>query len=236
MAPRHILPIAMLALAGAAATNSFADPADLMRGAQSIPARNAGSIVLPASSLVQPDDKGLRMHTNVRFFVSANSRTVPANAHPASPTVGGPPLSGMNFETPASLACIYGLTTPSGGCNPNTVTTVASGGSRAIAIVDAYHYANALSDLRTFSAQFGLPTPTASSFQVVFASGWQPASDAGWELEMALDIEMAHATAPNAKIYLVEAASDSLYDLLAGVDRAAQLVAAAGGGEVSMSW
>lgn len=53
---------------------------------------------------------------------------------------------------------------------------------------------------------------------------------------MALDVQMAHAMAPNAKLYLVEAASNSDSDLLAAVDKAAQLVASAGGGEVSMSW
>jgi kumamolisin len=93
-----------------------------------------------------------------------------------------------------------------------------------------------MADLTYYSRQFGLPLPTSSSFQTVFASGRQPARNLGWELEAALDIEMAHTMAPNAKIYLVEAASNSIYDLLAAVDKAAQLVAAAGGGEVSMSW
>jgi subtilase family serine protease len=229
MSPKHILSITIFALASAAATDSFADPADLMRGAQAIPARNAGAIVIPSSSLVQPQDKGTRMHTNVRFFVPANARS------PAG-TTGGPPVSGLNFETPASLACIYGLTASGGACNPNVATAVAAGGSRAIAIVDAFDYSGALADLKVFSAQFGLPAPTSGNFQVVFASGREPRGNAGWELEMALDIDMAHAMAPNAKIYLVEAASDSFSDLLLAVDKAAQLVASAGGGEVSMSW
>jgi subtilase family serine protease len=42
--------------------------------------------------------------------------------------------------------------------------------------------------------------------------------------------------APNAKIILVEAASNSFADLFAAVDVASNLVAAGGGGEVSMSW
>ena len=95
---------------------------------------------------------------------------------------------------------------------------------------------SALADLQLFSKQFGLPVPTPSNFQVVFASGVQPARDLGWELEEALDIEYAHAMAPNATLYLVEAASDSLSSLLAAVDKASQLVAKAGGGQVSMSW
>jgi hypothetical protein len=42
--------------------------------------------------------------------------------------------------------------------------------------------------------------------------------------------------APGARIYLVEAASDSLADMLTAVAVANQCVAANGGGEVSMSW
>ncbi len=41
---------------------------------------------------------------------------------------------------------------------------------------------------------------------------------------------------PNAKLYLVEAATNSYADLMAAVDKASSLVAAAGGGVVSMSW
>ena len=41
---------------------------------------------------------------------------------------------------------------------------------------------------------------------------------AGWSLEIALDVEWAHAMAPGANILLVEASSDSLSDLLAAVN------------------
>jgi subtilase family serine protease len=147
--------------------------------------------------------------------------------------------AGIFFETPASLACIYQLVpieVP--GCNPNVVTTNVAKGSKAIAIVDAFHYPGALGDLRTFSSQFGLPAPTSSSFEVVYATGTRPpdGTGSGWDVEAALDIQYAHGLAPNAKVYLVEAASDSFSDLFQAVDKATQLVATAGGGEVSMSW
>jgi len=58
--------------------------------------------------------------------------------------------------------------------------------------------------------------------------------DPGWESEESLNIEWAHAMAPGATIYLVEAASASLDDLLAAVTVANQCVAAKGGGELSM--
>ncbi len=59
------------------------------------------------------------------------------------------------------------------------------------------------------------------------------ATDSGWALETSLDVEWAHAIAPNASILLVLARSDRLNDLLAAVDYArgrSDVVV------VSMSW
>jgi kumamolisin len=160
----------------------------------------------------------------------------PSFSREASPE-GSPPYAGYNFETPASLGCVYKLVSQLvPGCSPNAATSNPSGGSRAIAIVDAYHYPTAMQDLQVFSNQFGLPAPTSANFQVVYASGWQPPVNAQWNLEAAMDIEWAHAMAPNAKIYLVEAASNSYANLLNAVSVANSLLQSAGGGEVSMSW
>ena len=54
-----------------------------------------------------------------------------------------------------------------------------------------------------------------------------------WEVEEALDVEWAHAIAPGAQIILVEANSQSLSDLMAGVATAASQP---GVSVVSMSW
>jgi subtilase family serine protease len=180
-----------------------------------------GTIITPSSGLAT----GTTAHTNFKIFV-------PAGRHARYTAPSG------NFETPASLACVYGVTTPVVGCNPQTLTKVATGGSKMIAIVDAYDDPNATSDLTTYSKQFGLPPITSSNFQVVYASGKQPNQDStgGWELEESLDVDMAHALAPNAKVVLVEAASASENDLLAAEKVAIKLVEAAGGGEVSNSW
>jgi subtilase family serine protease len=160
------------------------------------------------------------------------------NVHPPSGGEGSEIAPGPSYfyETPASLGCIYRLTSVSStqtGCNPTDPTLPnPAGGAKAIAIVDAFHYPTAADDLETFSAQFRLPS---ANFQVVYASGSQPNADSGWGLEAALDIQWAHAMAPGAKIYLVEASSNSFADLLTAVNVASNLVAA-GGGEVSMSW
>src|SRR5271170_4034826 len=86
-----------------------------------------------------------------------------------------PPFPGFFFETPASIACIYHLVPqPKHNCNPNETTTNPSGGSGAIAVVDAFDTPNAAADLAAFSAQFGLPP---ADFQAVFAAGTQPGLD-----------------------------------------------------------
>jgi kumamolisin len=194
-----------------------------------------GHTVIPASSQFTAADAGVRMHTNVRIFVPDSLQSPPAEL---------PPFSGYAYETPASLACVYGLVAPTPGCNPNSTTTNPSGGSAAIAIVDAYDDPYAASDLATYSEQFGLPP---AKLTVVYASGSKPAEDptGGWELEESLDIEIAHAMAPGAQIYLVEAKSDEDTDLYPAVQIGASLIACGkascrhggnGRGEVSMSW
>lgn len=192
-----------------------------------------GHIFVPTSSMARPADLGKRAHTNVQLFI------LDRPFGQLNPAAGKPPLSGYGYETPASIACLYHLvSTLVAGCDPNTVTTNPSGGAKAIGIVDAYDDPDALNDLKGFSSQFGLPAPTSSNFEVVYATGSKPAQDptGGWELEESLDIQWAHAMAPNAKIYLVEAASNKNTDLFPAVAKASALVKAAGGGEVSMSW
>lgn len=109
---------------------------------------------------------------------------------------------------------------------------------QTIAIVDAYDDPSVASDLNTYSSQFGLPACNSVNpcFQKVnqngSASGPFPRSDAGWSLEISLDVEVAHATCANCKILLVEANSSSLADLGAAVKTAAKL----GATEISNSY
>lgn len=101
-----------------------------------------------------------------------------------------------------------------------------------IAIVDAYDHPKILTDLNTYSSTFGISGltqcsgPVASSsvpcFKKVDQRGGNtyPKADAGWALEIALDVEMAHAMCQNCSILLVEADSNSYTNLMAAVDRA----------------
>jgi subtilase family serine protease len=196
-----------------------------------------GTIVIPDSSIARPEDLGRRAHTHHRVLIP----NTPVEPPPVGTAISGAvaPLLSVS-ETPASLACVYRLVAQTFGCDPTKAKTVAKGGSKAIAIVDAYHNKTALKDLQTFSTHFGLPAPKLT---VVYCSATSctgvttpPPANQGWAAEIALDLDAAHAMAPNAHLYLVEAHSNSYVDLLRAEDRAAQLVAAAGGGQVSNSW
>jgi subtilase family serine protease len=185
-----------------------------------------GAIITPGSSLRAPATAGFVAHTNVHLF-QRDGRASPGNSAPDG-----------TFETPASLACVYGLVTATAGCNPLNATAVVQGGSKVVVIVDAYDDPDARADLIVYSKQYGLPAITSSNFSVVYATGTRPAQDStgGWELEESLDIEMAHALAPSAKVVLVEAASDGGNDLLTAEAAAVKIALKYGGGEISNSW
>src|SRR5215469_12449718 len=188
-----------------------------------------GQVTIPESSVEHKEDIGRRAHTNIKLFHPTGGFPEPSAA-----ATSGPPFPGYFFETPASLACIYNLVASSNGCNPNLVSSVPTNrGLVSIAIVDAFDDPGAARDLAKFSKQFGL---SPADFKVVFATGTRPPNDPNWELEESLDIEWAHAMAPFAKLYLVEADSNSFYDLLTAESVAAALVSNDGGGVVSNSW
>jgi subtilase family serine protease len=187
----------------------FALPLNPAHG-QSFAGMEHGKAFIPDTTVVRPADRGARAHTNHVIRVQPNG--------------GLGPGGGM---TPTQIRSFYNL--------PST------GGANAIAIVDAYHYPTALNDFNVFSSQFGLPRETSTNatastntvFQVVYANGSKPRTNGGWAQEAALDIEWAHAMAPGAKIYLIEAASNSYASLFAAVDKARSLP---GVKQVSMSW
>lgn len=127
---------------------------------------------------------------------------------------------------PAQFRGAYGLTGSS---------------SKTIAIVDAYNDPNIKSDLDKYDSTYGLPffpdcsaSVTASCFQKVNQRGGTsyPATNSGWALEIALDVEVAHGICPTCKLLLVEADSNSYANLFAAVDRAVAMNADV----VSMSW
>jgi subtilase family serine protease len=135
-------------------------------------------------------------------------------------TDSAPPASAF---TPSQVRHAYGF------------DTVANQGmGQTIGIVDAYDDPNAEFDLGAFNTQFGLPACTSGNgcFRKVYSNGRKPAANSNWAVEISLDIEWAHAMAPQATILLVEVPSNSLSDLVGGVDVAVRN----GASVVSMSW
>ena len=175
-----------------------------------------GNVFIPESSQRLAADCGLRAHTSHVILAPDAVGTLPSAAGSSLPW----------GENPTSIRAVYDL--------PST------GGAGVIAIVDAYDDPHAAQDLAVFSNMFGLPTcgTTNGCFRKVYAKGVVPAVNCGWAQETSLDIEWAHAMAPNAKIVLVEAASNSSTDLMQAVSVASSIVSPSGTGfgEVSMSW
>jgi Subtilase family len=114
------------------------------------------------------------------------------------------------------------------------------GAGKTIAIVDAFNYPNAESDLAQYRSQFGLPACTKANgcLKIVNDAGQasplpanSPAND-DWTVEAALDLDLASAACPLCKIILVEAKDDQSDSLFTSQNGAASL----GANVISNSW
>ncbi len=143
------------------------------------------------------------------FTCFALRRTDIAGAKGVQPNADTP--SGYG---PADLRSAYNL--PDNG-----------GSGQTIAIVDAYDNPNAEADLAIYRQQYGLSACTTANgcFSKVDQRGGTdyPTANAGWAGEIALDVDMVSAAAPDAHILLVEADSASFEDLGTSVNTAVEL-------------
>ncbi len=140
-------------------------------------------------------------------------------------------VDGKGQPDVTSIPSGYGPTQLRGAYNiPGTVST-----NQTIAIVDAYDAPNILADLNKYSATFGIPginscpvaqgTTASPCFQKVNQNGGNsyPQKNSGWDLEISLDVEVAHAMCQNCNILLVEASSATYNNLMTAVDRAVSM-------------
>ncbi len=160
------------------------------------------------------------------LFIQPFTKPVYGKSRTIKEFLARPPIhikSNLNSPTgltPAQVKAVYHL--------PN------SGGKGTIAIIDAYDSPTIETDLEMFSKQFGLPSCTTKNGCLeIHKMASKIKKDNGWAGEIALDVEWAHAIAPNAKILLVESVSPSGENLIKAVDygRNREDVIA-----VSMSW
>ncbi|MBV8617406.1 MAG: S53 family peptidase [Curvibacter sp.] len=159
--------------------------------------------------------------------------------------------------TPAQIRAAYGWPAlPTSLTNLTAAQAAQLGAGQTIYIVDAMNDPNVLAELSAFNQKFGLPActsvpiststslplaaPPTNACQISVAysttagalTNTAPAYDSGWQGEIALDVQWAHATAPLARIVLIEAPDSSVNSLLAAV----KLANTMGPGVVSMSF
>jgi subtilase family serine protease len=144
--------------------------------------------------------------------VPINGLTMRPDASSPPPWKPAPPPAGY---APADLRSAYGVTG-----NGSAAMTVA--------IVDAYGYYNAESDLATYRKQWGLPACASSTgcFRQVNQNGGtspMPADNLGWAEETALDLDMVSAMCPNCNILLVESSDASWSNMAIAVNTAAKM-------------
>ncbi len=112
--------------------------------------------------------------------------------------------------TPAQLQAMYGL--------PTAYKAGFNGKGQTIVLLEAYGYPTIEADANAFCQLTGLPPLTSSNFSIVYPQG-PPVSPmagvlAGWDIEIALDVQWAHSIAPGAKIVVVAAAGEDNESLL----------------------
>jgi subtilase family serine protease len=177
--------------------------------------------------------RALALVTFAAFVFALNAYATPSNAAAQPQKVCGP--AGVAMARCHALLSMNGVgtfaTSSPTGLSPATIqsvynfpTSLTAGSGKTIAIVDAFDDPTAESDLAIFSIQFGLPECTTANgcFSKVDQNGGTnyPRKDAGWALEISLDVQWAHAIAPGAHILLVEATTNSFANLLAAEDYA----------------
>src|SRR5947207_3427148 len=148
--------------------------------------------------------------------VHLGGRIEPGHARPPLHANATPATS--VYYNPAQIRHAYGVD-----------ILLVSGTGQTIAIVDAYGSSSMQKDLNTFCSYFNLPAITVPVYYPQGKAG----INTGWAQETALDVEWAHAIAPNARIVLVVAKTASLNNLLGAVDYAVNNL---GANVVSMSW
>ncbi len=144
-----------------------------------------------------------------KFSSSTASATYTGNRYGADITNGQlghlPPCG----YSPAELQTAYGL---------NAVYAHGfSGTGQTIVIVDAYGSPTIAADANVFSQIYGLPSLDSSNFQIYYPDGAPTETNTGWATETTLDVEWAHAVAPDAKIALIIVPDNSFGSLEDGV-------------------
>ena len=170
-------------------------------------------VQMEAASVSNPADvfttRCFKRHEHIRLahFIPDGGTEHADLRGPGYIATGLPPSKSTCGYSAHAIASHYGL--------QDAYAAGYAGQGQTIVLVDAYGSPTIRSDANLFSSKMGLPKLTDADFQVVYPSGPPIANPypTGWPVEISLDVEWAHAMAPQAKIVLVVAPSDDADDL-----------------------
>lgn len=163
--------------------------------AAAVPSAGAATPTITTHKIRVQPDISRAVHTSDTATFGCQTRPIDGSAGP-------------RCYSPAQIQRAYGFAP--------LIKAGVSGENRTIVIVDAYQNPYIGSDLAAFDSTFGLPTP---QFTQIAPYGLKPfdatdATQVGWAEEIALDVQWAHATAPNANIVLALAPTSDDRDIL----------------------
>jgi len=165
---------------------------------------SAGTITAHAAT--RPSSHSMSVHPIYRYAGKAN------NANPNVTFGCQSAAAAVQCFSPLALRKAYGI--------QPVIDAGIKGKGKTIVIIDAFGDPTVQQDLDLFSSVFGIPTTTV---HVVAPFGTLPfdTSDdnmVGWSGEIALDVESAHAIAPDAKITLVISRTNDDIDIQKALD------------------
>ncbi|WP_405497442.1 S8 family serine peptidase [Streptomyces sp. NBC_00096] len=165
----------------------------------------AGATALAAAALVATPLTGSATAAPVG---GGQVRPVPAiTGHHLAHTTSGP-LTTEECQAKWQIAC-YGPLQYRKAYNLDPLYRAGiTGKGRTIVIVDSFGSPTIQHDLDVYSKQYGIHSSKVEVIKWGKVPAWDPknADMTGWAGESTLDVEMAHAMAPDAKIVLVETA------------------------------
>ena len=237
---------------GTVALSVQLDTAAPAAAVEALPSFHAAAVALdepdngfaPHRALARADIDTRRL-TPAALDDALRPRALAATAGEAAPMAA---TTTVTTYSPAQIRAAYGLPALS-------AAAAQLGAGQTIYLVNAKHDPNIAAELATFNAKFGLPTCTSRTLTasstlplaaasttgcelvIAYGSGaaltsTAPAYDSGWATEIALDVQWAHATAPLARLVLIEAPDAGVASLSNGVALANRM----GAGVVSMSF
>jgi len=191
------LAVPLVAALAAAACNGGGTSSTLPNA----PSQGAQAHYLPAPSVVTPACAGSR-----RGQAQCDVLILPGGARPTviRPTSSGP-------WTATNIEDAYNLPSSS------------EGSGQIVAIVDAYDNPNVASDLSTYRSEFGLGTANFTKYNQSGVKGSYPKGNAGWGVEIDLDVDMVSAACPKCTIYLIEAKNSEWSNIEAAEKEAVKL-------------